>query len=441
MNQEFSKNRILRSGAQTEKNSLVESSEMGNKNLTISRANNVKSTLAGKEINSSININRGSKMKTNQSMQINEPKQFSSRVSSNNHSNNPQIYSSLKKYEAINDANKGMNTTLHKKKNTQYSIKSNKFSTSSNKSTIEYDDQKLSHRKSDKVATSSIGNNKFKSPSNKTTREKPTPTVIYETKNTPNHSQNIRGLNFPEKEGDKGFRKPMPGTVQQLNVKININQLNQLQTNNNTINNIYESHTPKMNKKLKVEKEVIFEEKENYSSPDSNNGKIVNIPFKKSAEKNESSNSESDTNIDVINENRHNTPAFNHVHKRSSSSGNMGNVEFNKKKHTHENKHEPNCDDKFSFRGSNNDSMIDEENDDADFNYNQAMNYIVPRMGSLEKNKKFEPMPNTHRTNEFGKICVLSNIFLKKGGKIQKFKQRIEEKEDQDLEYYPQASK
>jgi hypothetical protein len=408
INAGFNKNnRLVKSVAKLEKNSMAENSK--NDSIAINsfcRSKNVKSSLGGKE-KSNLSLQKNKRMIGNQSMQQgnSESRQNTTRIHSTS------VVTEYNHFNTINRRNENstpstisynnnLNSTIINKGPKQNSLKKDKKISSnlSNKSTIDLDDNKFSAKKSENLVNTYLNNNhKVNNFIVKQSKDSKPQSVVKEMKKDKKQTNSSKIFTFNEKVVEKTHRKSQTSTVHQLNVKININHLNQHQTNNNTINNIYDTHKKKS---LKIEKEVIPEEKENYSSPDSNNGKLITLPNKyPSNHKNESSNSDSDTNIEFINNNRHNTPAFNHLYKRSNSSADNPSYEFNRNKVIIEKDLTP--DEKFSFRGSALDNIEkDEGQEDYDINYTQMINYIVPRIGSVDNIKKNKENMNVSRFNE-----------------------------------------
>jgi len=410
INAGFNKNnRLVKSVAKLEKNSIAENSK--NDSIAINsfcRSKNVKSSLGGKE-KSNLSLQKNKRIIGNQSMQQgnNESRQNTTRIHSTSINTEYNHFNTLKRKNENSTPstisyNNNLNSTILNKGPKQSSLKKDKKISSnlSNKSTIDLDDNKFSAKKSDNLMNSYLNNNNINKINNfivKQSKDTKPQIVVKEMKKDKKQTNSTKIFTFNEKVIEKTHRKSQTSTVHQLNVKININNLNQHQTNNNTINNIYDTHKKKT---LKIEKEVIPEEKENYSSPDSTNSKLITLPNKyPSNHKNESSNSDSDNNIEFINNNRHNTPVFNHLYKRSNSSADNPSYEFNKNKTIVEKDLTP--DEKFSFRGSALDNIEKEEGqEDYDINYTQMINYIVPRIGSVDNIKKNKENMNVSRFNE-----------------------------------------
>ena len=369
INIDYSKNRLVKSVAQNYKFSLGDNSIGESKNISnISRTNFIQSSFSVKE-NGAISNNK-SKHKPNKSMQIYPQPKLNTMRSPNKNTNFEKFSVSIKNNQ-IKSNNNTFNSNItektnHKKSHTQHSIKINQTMKISN--TIDYDTSKNFSEKSEKGVY--MINNKNKPSITVNIKEQNHPSIIYYN-NKNNIQQNINQNNHEKNYNNKSMKNANPNTVQQLNVKININQLNHLHSNNNNFNN--ENKSQKMKNIIQLEKDAIQEEKENYSSSESNTKKLT----RKSAEKNESCYSESDFNIDLVNANRHNTPAFNKISKSSDYNGNNL-IEINTVNNSIET--ESNQELKFSFGNSenNNDTEGYEEND-----YHSAINYIIPRIGNL----------------------------------------------------------
>ena len=406
-NVEVRNNPIIGSLVQNDQYSSLENSNYeGNSILTISKEYPNKAYLSRKDC-VSMNINKH-KMKGNQSIQgDSDSKINSSRVSSNNPIFQKQ-FASNKDSVILGQVNNSLIInnleSFNHKDNLSQSIKSNKTVTFSNKNIIQNEENKLSNRKIDKNL-SSPNINKSKSPVTKRNLENQTPTIFYEKNKTIEIQQNTpKNTSLQQTNKNKTNRNAESSNVQNLNVKININQVNQHQTNNNTFNNMYETHIENIKNKIKFEKNTIPEEKENYSSPDSESNRLL-IFHKKLKQKTESSNSDSDTNIDIINGNRNNTPAFNNLHKRSNSSVNSCNlieeIKDDKRKISERDLSE---DEKFSFKNSDNDSNHANEDE-----LKPPLNYIT-QMNENINNKTnfnfFQEKANLFNSNDKRKIFL-----------------------------------